>query len=140
MDHRQALRLTILSEAHLHAGDLEAACTFAEQALELSRTYKERGNEACVLRLYGDITMQHEHADSKQAEADYQQALALADDLGMRPLAAHCHRSLGMLYRQTGQVEQARVALSAAIKLYHEMEMSFWLPETEAALAQVKAS
>jgi len=36
--------------------------------------------------------------DATQAEAHYQQALALADELGMRPLMAHCHRGLGTLY------------------------------------------
>ena len=33
----------------------------------------------------------------------------------MRPLQAHCHRGLGILYAKTGQAEQARAALSAAI-------------------------
>ena len=56
----------------------------------------------------------------------------------MRPLQAHCHRGLGMLYATTGQREQARTALSTAIALYRAMDMTFWLPETEAALAQVE--
>ena len=72
-----------------------------------------------------------------QAEAYYHQALALADELGMRPLQAHCHRGLGTLYLKTGQQEQARAELSTAIALYRAMDMTFWLPETEAALAQV---
>jgi hypothetical protein len=57
----------------------------------------------------------------------------------MRPLQAHCHRSLGMLYVTTGQQEQARTELSTAIKLYRDMDMTFWLPATEAALAQATA-
>ena len=32
----------------------------------------------------------------------------------MRPLQAHCHRSLGTLYAMTGQREQARAELDAA--------------------------
>jgi hypothetical protein len=32
-------------------------------------------------------------------------------------------------------VEQARAELSTAIDMYREMVMTFWLPETEAALA-----
>ena len=63
---------------------------------------------------------------------------ALADELGMRPLQAHCHRGLGTLYSQTGQVEYARAALSTAIAMYRDMKMTFWLPETEAALAEVE--
>jgi hypothetical protein len=55
----------------------------------------------------------------------------------MRPLQAHCHRGLGTLYAVTGQREQARTELAAAIELYHAMDMIFWLPEAEAALAGV---
>ncbi len=57
----------------------------------------------------------------------------------MRPLQTYCHRGLGMLDAARGQREQARAALSTAIELYRAMEMTFWLPETEAALAQVDA-
>jgi hypothetical protein len=56
----------------------------------------------------------------------------------MRPLQAHCHRGFGTLYAATGQREQARAALTTAIDLYRAMEMTFWLPQTEAALAQVE--
>ena len=75
--------------------------------------------------------------EAELAEASYREALALAEALGMRPLQAHCHRGLGMLYATVGQQEQARAELSAAVNLYQAMEMAFWLPETEAALAQV---
>jgi len=43
----------------------------------------------------------------------------------MRPLQAHCHRGLGILYSQTRQSEQARAELSTAIKMYRDMEMTF---------------
>ena len=56
----------------------------------------------------------------------------------MRPLQAHCHRSLGTLYARQGQQDQARTALSTAIALYRAMDMTFWLPQTEAALAQAE--
>ena len=72
------------------------------------------------------------------AKMHYQDSLALAEELDMRPLQAHCHRGLGTLYSQTGQVEQARAELSTAIELYRDMEMTFWLPDTEAALAEVE--
>ena len=76
--------------------------------------------------------------DAAQAEAHYQQALALAIELGMRPLQAHCHQGLGRLYAAIDRREQARTVLSTAIAMYQAMEMTFWLPETEAALAQVE--
>ena len=57
----------------------------------------------------------------------------------MRPLQAHCQRGLGTLYAATGQREQGRTALSAAIALYRAMDMTFWLPQAEATLAQTGA-
>ena len=109
------------------------------QALDLAREHQERGDEAYALRLLGDIQAQRDPPEAEQAEAHYRQALALAEELGMRPLQAHCHRGLGTLYATTGQREQARAELSTAIEMYRAMEMTFWLPETEAALAQVDA-
>jgi hypothetical protein len=43
-----------------------------------------------------------------------------------------------MRYAATGQPAQARTALSTVLNLYRAMEMTFWLPETEAALAQME--
>ena len=55
----------------------------------------------------------------------------------MRPLQAHCHLGLGTLYVQTGRTELARAALTTAVALYRAMDMTFWLPQAEAALVQV---
>ena len=72
------------------------------------------------------------------AEAAYGQAMTLAEDLGMRPLAAHCHFGLGALHAKMGQFEQARVDLSKAIDLYRAMEMTFWVLRAEATLVGVE--
>ena len=134
----QALCSLPLSEAQLLAGLLEEAHALAEHTLTHAHEHQERGHEAYALRFLGDIAAQREPPERDQAEAHYRQALALADELGMRPLAAHCHRGLGLLYCQSGRGEQARAALSAAIALYRAMDMTFWLPQAEAALAQVE--
>ena len=93
-----------------------------------------------ALHLLGEIAMHRDPPETDQAQTHYQRALTLAEELGMRPLQAHCHRGLGTLYRQTGQIEQARDELSKAIEMYREMEMSFWVPETGAALAAVEGA
>jgi class 3 adenylate cyclase/tetratricopeptide (TPR) repeat protein len=131
---------TWLSEAYLLAGRLAEARTCAERALERSRERKERGNQAYALRLLGAIAAHPNPPDIDQAKTHYQQALALSDELGMRPLQAHCHRGLTTLYSQTGQSEQARAELSTAIELYRAMEMTFWLPQAEAVLARLEGS
>jgi tetratricopeptide (TPR) repeat protein len=124
-------------EAYLFAGEVEEADRLVQRGVATAREHKRRGEEARALWLLGEIAMHRDPPDMTQAEAHYHQALALADELGMRPLQAHCHRGLGTLYRQTGQSEPARAELSAATEMYRDMEMTFWLPETEAALAEV---
>jgi tetratricopeptide (TPR) repeat protein len=135
----EALCSLSLGEAQVLAGRLAEAQALTEHTLELARTHKERGNEAYALRLLGDIAARRESPESEQAEAHYWQALALADELGMCPLQAHCRLGLGTLYARLGRLEQARIELSAAIALYRAMEMTFWLPQAEAALVQVEA-
>ena len=125
-----------LSEVCRLAGCGAEAGQHARQALDLARQHKERANEARALHQLGIVHAHAEPLDVEQAATHYRQALALADELGMRPLQAHCHRGLGTLYATTGQREQARTALSTAIALYRAMDMTFWLPQTEAALAQ----
>ena len=127
-----------LSEVCRLAGHSEEAWQHARQALDLARQQKARGDEALALHQLGVV---HAHADPPDvapAEAHYRQALALAEVLGMRPLQAHCHFGLGTLYTKIGRREQARAELSAAIELYRAMEMTFWLPQAEAGLAQVE--
>jgi tetratricopeptide (TPR) repeat protein len=127
-----------VGHAWLRTGRLDEAYALASQAHELAHVHRERGHEAWALHLLGDIARHHQPPESEPAATHYQQALALAEELGMRPLQAHCHRGLGTLYGATGQREQARIALSTANEMYRAMEMTFWLLEAEAALAQVE--
>jgi len=135
----QALCSLTLGETQLLAGNPEEAHSLAEGALSLARAHHERGNEAYALHLLGEIAMGRRPANRASAEVHYHQALALADALGMHPLQAHCHRALGTLYAKTGRRKQARGELSTAIRKYRAMKMTFWLPQAEAALAQVEA-
>ena len=127
------LLLAYLGEAHLLAGRRVDALEVAGRALGLAHQQKERGNEAWVLRLLGEITSRAEPPDRESAEVHYRQALARADGLGMRPLAAHCHFGLGKLYRRLGKWKEAQEHLTRATTMYREMGMSFWLQEAEAA-------
>ena len=128
-----------LSEAYLRLGRLDEALALAVRGLEVCRAHAQQGEQAWALRLLGEIHAHRQPPQAELAEAAYREALALADKLGMRPLQAHCHRGLGTLYATTGQREQARVELAAAVELYRAMGMTFWLPQTETALAQVDA-
>jgi tetratricopeptide (TPR) repeat protein len=134
-----AYRVAWLSEVCRLAGRDAEAWQHAHQALNLARRQQARGDEALALHQLGVVHAHADPPDVAQAEAFYQQALALAQELGMRPLLAHCHHGLGTLYARGGRREQARAALATAIALYRAMEMTFWLPQAEAALVQVSA-
>ena len=100
--------LTELSEALLLVSRVEEARSLAGRLLELSRTHIGRGYQAHACRLLGETAACGDPLDAEQAEIYYRQALALADELGMRPLLAHCHLGLGTLYARTGQRAHAR--------------------------------
>src|SRR4030095_3334092 len=135
----QAFCSLSLGESQLLAGRLEAeAHTLAQRALALARAHQKRSHEAYALHLLGAIAARREPPQIEPAKASYRQALALAEELGMRPLQAHCHQGLGTLYATIGQQEQARTELATAVEMYRGMDMTFGLPQTEAALAQVE--
>ena len=133
-----ARNLARLGEGSLLIGRIEEASDLAWRALALSRERKERGSQAWVFRLLGDIAVHCDPSDTEGAECHYRQALALAEELSMRPLQAHCHRDLGTLYAKISQREQACAELATGIALYRSMEMTFWRPQAEEALAQME--
>jgi tetratricopeptide (TPR) repeat protein len=137
MGRLQALCSLPLGEAQVLAGRLEEAHTLADRTLTHAREHQERGNEAYALRLLGEIAARREPPEHDQAGEYYRRAIALGEELEMRPLVAHCHYGLGTLYAHIGRPERAQAELSAALDLYRAMEMTFWLPQAEAALVQM---
>jgi tetratricopeptide (TPR) repeat protein len=123
-----------LGQAYLLANRTEDARACADRALKVARERGERGHEAWAFHLLGDIASHHDRPDRATAEARYAAALALASELGMRALLAHCHLGLGKLYRGTGDQAKAQEHLASAKAMYREMGMSFWLERAEAAL------
>ena len=69
--------------------------------------------------------------------AHYQQAMALAEELRMRPLLAHCHAGLGKLYGKTGNLQQAKAHLANGVAMMREMEMGLWLEKADAELKEL---
>ncbi len=129
------LSTVFLGEANLLAGRPADAVEMAGRALSLTREGSWRGYEAHAVHLLGDIASHPDPPDAETAEGHYRQAMALAEELGMRPLLAHCHLGLGRLYRRTGRREQAQEHLATATTMYREMDMRFWLEKAEAERA-----
>ncbi|HLH24511.1 MAG TPA: tetratricopeptide repeat protein [Chloroflexota bacterium] len=129
--------LAWLAEANLIAGRRDIARQLAERALDRFRQHKERGNEAWALRLHGEIAAAVEPPEVEQVESYYRQALALAEELGMRPFMAHCHLGLGTLYQKIGRQEPALTELTTAAELYRATETTFWLERAKLELLKV---
>ena len=127
-----------LAEAYLLADQVEDARACADRAVMLARERGERGYEAWALRLLGQIASKHHRPDVATAEAHYGAAMALASELDMRPLLAHCHLGLGKLYRRLGKRQQAQEHLGTATTMYREMDMGFWLDQAGALMGALQ--
>jgi len=124
-----------MAEAALAARALPQAREHAEVALVLSREQMGGGDEAWSFHLLGAINASEESASVTVSEDHYRHGLARAEELGMRPLVAHCHLGLGRLYRRTAKREEAAEHLTTATAMYREMDMTYWLEQAEAEIA-----
>jgi tetratricopeptide (TPR) repeat protein len=129
----QSRTVVTLGEICLTADRLDLAATFGARALGLTREYGQRGWEAGALRLLAEVASRRRPADVAVADGYYRAALAAAESLGMRPLAARCHLGLAELRRhQEGHEQLARVTT-----MLSELGMRFWLGQ--ATTTQVEA-
>ena len=125
-----SLLLARLAEAYLLVGRIENASSTARQAVRLAHENEERGHEAYAMYMLGEIAAR-EPVSIAVAETSYRRGLALADELSMRLLVAHCHLGLGKLYRRTGERDQAHEHIMTATTMYREMGMTYWLGQAE---------
>ena len=126
-----------LAEAYLWSGRADEALKRARSAVELSKKHQERANEALALRVLAEITAHGDSIDATSAGKQYADSLALAEELGMRPLVAHCHLGLGKLYRRIGKRQRAEEHLRLALTMYREMDMRFWPEQAEAEIREL---
>ena len=137
LENGYAMMLVILIEGYVAVGGVAMARPLAQEALAVAQERIEHGFETYALHQLGVIAAQGEVPDVTAATHYYQYAIALAQELGMRPLLAHLHCRMGTLHSHLGQHAQATVALSTAVDVYRALAMTFWLPQAELALARV---
>jgi tetratricopeptide (TPR) repeat protein len=126
-----------LGEGLLLAGRMDDATHAAHEALAFSRARTLRGIEAWTLRLLGEIASRRDQPEIESAAAYYHQALALAAELRMRPLVAHCHVGLGKLYRRVVKRHDAAGHLTTAVTMFGEMDMRYWQEQAEMAVDEL---
>jgi tetratricopeptide (TPR) repeat protein len=130
---RLALLESHLCDIYFLAGRLADAAAVGARALELATEQKERGNEVYVHRLLGKIAVAQDPPDVGTAEDHLGRALALAEELEMRPLVARCHLVLGWLAHRLGDQARMESHLARAVPLFRAMDMRYWLALIESA-------
>jgi tetratricopeptide (TPR) repeat protein len=133
--YEQASFSSWLSDAYLRVNRTDDAIASATQAYALATSSKQKAKQAHSLRMLGAAyaTGNRDHLD--RAESSYAAAFALAQQLGMRPLQAHCQLGLGQVRLHQGQSEAARHHVLEAISVYSALGMQHWL---QAATSQFR--
>jgi len=106
-----------------------------EEAIELSLGAEERGSEADARFVFGRILEAGGQNTAAAAPEQYSRARALADQLGMQILVAHCDANLARLYQLSGDREQARHHFATATTLYRRLGMARELEKLDADMA-----
>jgi hypothetical protein len=132
--YSHALFVGMLADGRLSAGDVAGAARCADSALELARRHGQRGWEAWALRLHAETAARREPSDLTTVEARFAAATALAAELAMRPLLAHCRLGSGRAYARADVKDRAREELQSALDEYRAMDMPYWREHAERAL------
>jgi len=128
------LRTGGLAEIHLASGRAADALPLARRGHQLTQFVRSRGVEGWALRLVGEVEASQASPLVTEAQATYRQALARAEELGMRPLQGRCRLGLGLVHRTAGRPEEAEAELRAAAETFRALAMPYWLARAEAEL------
>jgi len=119
-----AWTLLRLGEVRLLADQPSAAADAGSRALALFREHKERGGEAYTLRLLGEV--EGRRGDPERARPLIVQGYTLAQELGMKPLAARCQLLLGMLRTPGEPGPDVATRLAASARALNSLGMEHW--------------
>jgi hypothetical protein len=93
--------------------------------------------EAWARSVIADATLATASSDVETVRVAYEDGMAVASGLNMRPLMARAHAGLGKLSQRTGDLERGRKHLGTAIAMYREMGMTQRLEQVESELKRL---
>jgi len=123
-----------LAETYALAARPEDALSTAYSAIDIARTRLQAGSEAWAHYALRRVHFLAEPAAIDQASSAFGNCLRLADQLGMRPLAANAQHRLGEMYARAGERDLAHKHLDTALRMYAEMDMRHWPEQAQQAL------
>ena len=106
------LFLTLLAEALAFVGKIDEGLAALDDALATAAASGERGWDAEIHRLRGDLTARLPHPDPAKAEDSFRTALAIAREQGTRGYELRAATSLARLWGEQGRHGEARELLA----------------------------
>jgi len=131
--------LGLLAEAHAKVGQQEAGLTLLAEALAVVNDTGERRWEPELYRLKGELLLQQATSDVPQAEACFQQALAVARRQQAKSWELRVAMSLARLWQQQGKRAEARELLTPVYGWFTEGFDTADLQEARALLEELEA-
>ena len=128
--------LGLLAEAYGKVGQVEEGLTVLAEALAAAHNSGERYYEAQLHRLRGELLLALSREHDGEAEACFQQSLAVAHLQQAKSLELRAAMSLGRLWQRQGKTEHARQLLTAVYTWFTEGFDTADLQEAQALLEQ----
>ena len=129
--------LALLAEALAFAGKIEEALAALDDALATAAASGERGWDAEIHRLRGELTGRLPYPDPVKAEDSFRTALAIAREQGTRGYELRAATSLARLWREQGRRGEARDLLAPLYGWFTEGFDTADLKEAKALLDEL---
>ena len=132
-------QLSCLARAYAELGQFDDAWRCISEAMTLVETTKETWFEAEVHRIAGEIALKSPEPDLTEAEAYFEHALTLARQQQAKSWELRASMSLARLWRDQGNVREARALLAPVYGWFTEGFDTRDLKEAKALLEELAA-
>jgi tetratricopeptide (TPR) repeat protein len=126
-----------LSVCHYHSGNLGKAIDLMKEAYGISEKSQEKHSVGKSLVWLGWMTGKADSRNEMEAVETIQRGLKTLSALETKPDVAIARLFLGELYWNMGRVDKASGFLKEAAGMFEEMDMDFWLNETQNILEKL---
>jgi class 3 adenylate cyclase/predicted ATPase len=130
--------LSLLGKSYAEQGQADEAFRCVSEAKEVIERTGERWFEADVHRVAGEIALLSPQANVKQAEAQYERALAVARQQQAKSWELRAAMSMARLWRDQGKRQQARELLAPVYGWFTEGFDTLDLKEAKTLLDELR--
>lgn len=106
----------LLAELEAEGQDAPGALARIDESLALAEETDQRGTDAHLHRIRGDILLKADPEHPARAEEAYLTAIAIAREQGARSFGLHAALKLAKLYQSTARPVEAHAALAPALE------------------------